>query len=145
MRKGSYSVALLGVAMVSGGVSSAVTVKLAPPRVVVVRAAPVVHDQRAVVRPAPASAAPRLKIPRVDLHAAAASQAKAVHLKPKPVVTRKAAAAPKAAPARPRTTPSLYERTTSPKVLRDQGCRAGLVRTYGLVILDFGKPAYYHH
>jgi hypothetical protein len=46
---------------------------------------------------------------------------------------------------RPRTTPSFYERTTSPKVLREQGCRGGRLRTNGLVILDFGKPAYHHH
>jgi hypothetical protein len=38
--------------------------------------------------------------------------------------------------------PSLYERTTSLKVLRLQGCDAGLKRTTGLVVLDFGKPEY---
>jgi len=39
-------------------------------------------------------------------------------------------------------TPSLYERTTSPRVLRAQGCRAGHARVSGLVVLDFGKLAY---
>jgi hypothetical protein len=39
-------------------------------------------------------------------------------------------------------TPSLYERTTSPEVLREQGCRAGKNRVHGIVILDFGMPAY---
>jgi hypothetical protein len=39
-------------------------------------------------------------------------------------------------------TPSLYERTTSPQVLREQGCRAGKSRVHGIVILDFGMPAY---
>jgi hypothetical protein len=42
-------------------------------------------------------------------------------------------------------TPSLYERTTSPPVLQEQGCRAGRARTHGIVILDFGKPAYRRH
>src|SRR5262249_41350523 len=41
-----------------------------------------------------------------------------------------------------RVTTSLYEGTTSPVVLRRQGCRAGRVRTNGLVILDFGKPEF---
>jgi hypothetical protein len=40
--------------------------------------------------------------------------------------------------------PSLYERTTSPEVLREQGCRAGKRGVQGIVILDFGKPAYRH-
>ena len=39
-------------------------------------------------------------------------------------------------------TPSLYERTTSPKILRGQGCRAGRARVSGLVVLDFGKLTY---
>ena len=36
--------------------------------------------------------------------------------------------------------PSLYEHTTSVKVLRRQGCAAGRDRVNGLVVLDFGKP-----
>jgi hypothetical protein len=39
-------------------------------------------------------------------------------------------------------TPSLHERTTSPEVLREQGCQAGKSRVHGIVILDFGMPAY---
>lgn len=39
-------------------------------------------------------------------------------------------------------TPSLYERTTSIRVLRAQGCHAARVGTNGLVVLDFGKLAY---
>ena len=35
--------------------------------------------------------------------------------------------------------PSLYERTTSIKKLRAQGCVAGRRQTTGLVVLDFGK------
>ncbi|HZO96915.1 MAG TPA: hypothetical protein VFB42_06050 [Gaiellaceae bacterium] len=42
----------------------------------------------------------------------------------------------------PTVTPSLYERTTAPAILRAQGCRAGRVATNGLVVLDFGKLAY---
>jgi hypothetical protein len=42
----------------------------------------------------------------------------------------------------PTVTPSLYERTTTPRILRAQGCRAGRARTHGLVVLDFGKLAY---
>jgi hypothetical protein len=38
--------------------------------------------------------------------------------------------------------PSFYLRTTSPPVLRAQGCRLGQARTKGLVILDFGMLAY---
>ena len=39
-------------------------------------------------------------------------------------------------------TPSLYERTTSVKLLRAQGCGAARAGTSGLVVLDFGKLAY---
>src|SRR5262249_30696356 len=45
----------------------------------------------------------------------------------------------------PRATASLYERTTAPLVLREQGCRAGRQRTSGLVVLDFGRPAFRRH
>jgi hypothetical protein len=48
-------------------------------------------------------------------------------------------------PSRPSTTPSLYERTADRVTLRAQGCRAGRARTAGIVILDFGKPAFAHH
>jgi len=39
-------------------------------------------------------------------------------------------------------TPSLYESTTDPQVLRAQGCRAARGRTNGLVVLDFGMLDY---
>jgi hypothetical protein len=45
-------------------------------------------------------------------------------------------------PRKHAVTPSLYERTTSPQVLREQGCRAGKSHARGIVILDFGMPAY---
>jgi hypothetical protein len=50
----------------------------------------------------------------------------------------------KPAQAPPHASPSLYERTTSPAVLRAQGCRIGHMRTNGIVVLDFGKPAFAH-
>jgi hypothetical protein len=46
---------------------------------------------------------------------------------------------------RPRVTVSLYERTTSPHVLRKQGCTAAKRDVGGIVILDFGQPAYNGH
>jgi hypothetical protein len=45
-------------------------------------------------------------------------------------------------PPRHIVTPSLYERTTSPQVLREQGCNAGRNHVQGIVILDYGMPAY---
>ena len=44
-----------------------------------------------------------------------------------------------------RATISLYERTTRPRVFRTQGCRAAKRGATGVVILDFGKPAYNGH
>jgi hypothetical protein len=46
---------------------------------------------------------------------------------------------------RPRVTVSLYERTASPDVLRKQGCTAAKRDVGGIVILDFGQPAYNGH
>lgn len=45
----------------------------------------------------------------------------------------------------PRATGSFYVRSVSPAVLRQRGCRAGRLRTFGIVILAFGKPAYDGH
>ena len=44
-----------------------------------------------------------------------------------------------------RATISLYERTTVPSVFREQGCGAARRGATGVVILDFGKPAYDGH
>jgi len=41
-----------------------------------------------------------------------------------------------------RATISLYERTDDPTVLRQQGCHAARRGVSGIVILDFGKPAW---
>jgi hypothetical protein len=43
------------------------------------------------------------------------------------------------------TTLSIYEHTTKPWVLRVQGCSAALRHENGIVILDFGKPAFARH
>jgi hypothetical protein len=44
-----------------------------------------------------------------------------------------------------RATISLYERTTAPHVFRMQGCSAAKRGATGVIILDFGKPAYNGH
>jgi hypothetical protein len=46
---------------------------------------------------------------------------------------------------RPRATISLYEHTASPTRLRRQGCNAAKRGVGGIVILDFGQPAYNGH
>lgn len=59
-----------------------------------------------------------------------------------------AAPAAKHAPVRRaalRATISLYEHTTAPSVLRRQGCSAAKRGVGGIVILDFGQPAYNGH
>jgi hypothetical protein len=67
-----------------------------------------------------------------------------------PVLTRPATVhAPREARlqphSRPRATVSLYEHTTSPAVLRAQGCSAAKRGVGGIVILDFGQAAYNGH
>jgi hypothetical protein len=47
--------------------------------------------------------------------------------------------------ARSRATISLYERTTTRRVFREQGCGAAKRGATGVVILDFGKPSYNGH
>ena len=71
-------------------------------------------------------------------------------LKPAP----KAKPAPKKKPAPSRqphsrqpmkkTTLSIYEQSAQPWILQRQGCAAARRHETGIVILDFGKPAYYH-
>ena len=47
--------------------------------------------------------------------------------------------------SRPRATISLYEHTARPRTLRKQGCSAAKRGVGGIVILDFGQPAYNGH
>ncbi|HEU5477673.1 MAG TPA: hypothetical protein VFU64_07615 [Gaiellaceae bacterium] len=43
------------------------------------------------------------------------------------------------------TTSSIYEHTTKPWVLAEQGCSAARRHENGIVVLDFGKPAFKRH
>jgi hypothetical protein len=43
------------------------------------------------------------------------------------------------------TTLSLYEQSVQPWILGEQGCEAAHRHESGVVILDFGKPAFEHH
>jgi hypothetical protein len=43
------------------------------------------------------------------------------------------------------TTLSIYERRAQPWILADQGCSAAHRHENGIVVLDFGKPAFRHH
>ena len=42
------------------------------------------------------------------------------------------------------TTLSIYEHSAQPRILSEQGCSAARRHENGIVILDFGKPAFYH-
>src|SRR4051794_1508166 len=131
MRKLWYGSALLGVAITSSGVTAAVL-----PRTKIVVAAPAA--KAAVPAPRPAV---KFSLPLKVTGTVVVAPVKAKKAAPKK------ATHPVAPPARhithgPTVTPSLYEATTSIKVLRAQGCRAGRARTNGLVVLDFGKLAY---
>ena len=44
-----------------------------------------------------------------------------------------------------RGTTSIYEQTTKPWVLAEQGCSAAQRHETGVVVLDFGKPAFHRH
>lgn len=46
---------------------------------------------------------------------------------------------------RPKATPSYYIRTPLPSVMYAKGCRAGENRSFGIIILAFGKPYYNGH
>ena len=117
-----YSLALVGVAILSSGVTAAV---LPRKQVVVVTAAVKSLPAELVARRSPlprrVSGAADTNVRRPARHI----EPSATHITHGPTVT-----------------PSLYERTTAPGILRAQGCRAGRALTNGLVVLDFGKLAY---
>lgn len=140
-----WSSALIGAAVL-GAAASAVIRPGSGVRVVTVTE---VRSVPAPVERVAAPAAPRVRAqpsrPRqAPAVAHAARQAKHHAVRPRPAKPhRKAAKLPVArVTTRLKVTPSLYERTTSPPVLQEQGCRAGKAGTHGIVILDFGKPAY---
>src|SRR5262249_53990534 len=126
VRKAWFCCALVGVAVLS----SALTAVLLPRRQVVVVAATAKAAEADRVRHV-------TKLPR-RVSGTAPARHRPVHRKAR----RHATPAATHITHGPTVTPSLYERTTSPKILRAQGCRAGRVRTKGLVVLDFGKLAY---
>jgi len=112
-----YSAALVGVAFVSALVTVAAfaTSSPAPVKAAAAKQAPTAHKTVA-----------KLASVRVRMHTKPKKK-KQLHL----VGARHIGASP-----------SLYERTTSIKVMRAQGCLAGQKETTGLVVLDFGKLEY---
>lgn len=94
-------------------------------------------------------AVPAPTVARVSPTVAAAQNGVAVMVKP--AKQAKAVVAPKAPKRQPhpqiqlRATISLYEHTTSPSVLWHQGCAAAKRGVGGVVILDFGAPAWNGH
>ena len=98
----------------------------------------------AVVREAPAAPLTR---PAVHVAVGHAAVGTALH----PAVAAPAAPAKPdvvartISPARARATISLYEHTTRRSTLRAQGCDAAKRGVGGVVILDFGQPAYNGH
>jgi hypothetical protein len=70
------------------------------------------------------------------------------HLEPAKTTSRKSQpnlAARRISAASARATISLYEHTTEPSKLHGQGCDAARRKVGGIVILDFGQPAYNGH
>jgi len=124
VRKLWYFCSLAGVAVLSSGLTAA----FAPRRQVVVAA------------PAPRAAAPRPAAPAATLLSLPVRVSGSVPARH--VARRWHEPAATHITHGPTVTPSLYERTTSPRILRVQGCRAGRTNTSGLVVLDFGKLAY---
>ena len=51
---------------------------------------------------------------------------------------------PRPEPQLKTTTLSIYEHSAQPWILADQGCSAAHRHETGIVVLDFGKPAYHH-
>jgi hypothetical protein len=86
---------------------------------------------------------------RLSHHPASSHKAKARHNgKPQPKHAQRHASKPRPQP-RPQhrlkaTTLSIYEQTVRPRFLSAQGCNAARRHESGIVVLDFGKPAYLH-
>ena len=118
-----YCAALVGVAVLSALVTIAAVAGRSG-------SAPV---KAAVTKPAPKKVTHKIAV-----HAAAKLASVRVH-RAKPVRTKKPVLV---AATHIGASPSMYERTTSVKALREQGCVAGRKQTAGLVVLDFGKLEY---
>jgi hypothetical protein len=81
--------------------------------------------------------APKHRAPK---HVAGRQGPKRHASKPKP----KPKPQPQPQPALRATTASIYEHSAQRWILSEQGCSAARRHEDGVVILDFGKPAYYH-
>jgi hypothetical protein len=125
----------VGAAFAAGallGVGATIALTPSTPRAASVRAA--------VTKAAPAE-------PRRPFAALVATPLGVVRRPAHPAVARRAPRS-RAHPARrhrPRATISLYEHTVDPTILRRQGCSAARRGVGGIVILDFGQPAYNGH
>jgi hypothetical protein len=73
-------------------------------------------------------------------------QARKPKPKAKPKSKPKSKPKPQPRPQHPlrATTLSIYEQTVKPRFLTAQGCNAARRHESGIVVLDFGKPAFYH-
>lgn len=121
-----FSAALVGVA----ALSALVTVAAFP------GGSSKAQAKNVAVAPTKAAPAPKLVTPTKLVSMRVPAKPKHAVKKKKPTTTDVAGAAHIGA------SPSLYERTTSIKILREQGCDAGHKQTTGLVVLDFGKMDY---
>jgi hypothetical protein len=91
------------------------------------------HDQKP-----PRNAKPKSK------HRQATKRHEAKRQVPKPTPKPKPPAQPHPQHRRRATTLSIYEQTVKPRFLTAQGCNAARRHESGVVVLDFGKPAYEH-
>jgi hypothetical protein len=102
---------------------------------VAARSHPTVRPAASAVKPDPRVIGPvHPAVKHVRAPVEAKSQPRPAHLQPR--------AKPH---SRPRATISLYEHTTASPTLRRQGCSAAKRGVGGIVILDFGQPAYNRH
>jgi hypothetical protein len=106
------------------------------------------HPSRVVAKPAPAVRAPAKPLaPRPVVELAAFHPGAVVHEVLLRVRSLRAIrlAARRQPHTKPRATISLYEHTVARSTLRSQGCGAAERGVGGIVILDFGQPAYNGH
>jgi hypothetical protein len=134
LRNLGFGCALLGTAALSSAVTAA-SITIAPAKRL---AAPARKAAKAKPRHAThPRASTALAALHVRVHAKPKKKPTAVHH-----VTRRRHAHVLRGARRIGASASLYERTTSVRILRMQGCLAGRRRTTGLVVLDFGKLAF---
>ncbi|HZC74986.1 MAG TPA: hypothetical protein VE220_03340, partial [Gaiellaceae bacterium] len=90
------------------------------------------HKAKPAHRPAPKRQAPKRQTPKRQT--------------PKRQTPKRKAAQPQPAPQNRlrATTLSIYEHSAHPWILAEQGCSAARRHENGIVVLDFGKPAFHH-